>query len=161
MTLWQAQHSDQLQPARLYAHCTQGHLALLAGRTPISRLLADPATPAKLSKQLQDISHMRDFASSQLHLPDNDSYRGYSDLQRPYVTWNVVATEEFNLQPLRWCFPLCRLPPLSGAFLNRRGLNLFCRAQLRQGGHDTYVYGVVAISTLGWYDDRSVIPFSS
>lgn len=134
-----------------YAHCTQGHLALLADRTPITRLLSDPATPAELVEQLRDVSCIRDFASNQLHLPDNDSYRSYSDLQRPYVTWNVVATKEFDLQPLRWCFPFAGCLTYQGFFEQARAESF--AAELRRLGHDTYVYGIAAYSTLGWFDD--------
>jgi len=37
------------------------------------------------------------FASSELGLPDNSSYRQYADLGRPYVVWNVFATRELSL----------------------------------------------------------------
>lgn len=134
-----------------YAHCTQGHLALLADRTPIAQLLSDPATPAELAEQLQEFFRIRDFASNQLHLPANNSYRSYSDLQRPYVTWNVVATEEFDLQPLRWCFPFAGCLPYQGFFERQRAESF--AAELRRRGHDTHVYGVAAYSTLGWFDD--------
>ena len=39
-----------------YAHCTQGHLALLTGRTPIAKLLSDPATSDELAEQLRSAS---------------------------------------------------------------------------------------------------------
>ena len=39
-------------------------------------------------------------------LPDNDSYKNYAALKRPYVLWNVVATPELSLRPLQWCFPV-------------------------------------------------------
>ena len=134
-----------------YAHCTQGHLALLADRTPISELLADPATPDNLAAHLREFSRIRDFASNELHLPDNGSYRSYSDLQRPYATWNVVAAEEFDLAPLRWCFPFAGCLPYQG-FFERPRAEAFA-AKLNQQGHDTYLYGVAAYSTLGWFDD--------
>ena len=31
----------------------------------------------------------REFAVTELGLPDNRSYRTYSDLRRPYVIWNA------------------------------------------------------------------------
>lgn len=134
-----------------YAHCTQGHLALLADRTPISELLGDPATPDNLAEQLGEFSRIRDFASSELRLPENGSYRSYSDLQRPYVTWNVVAAGEFDLEPLRWCFPFAGCLSYQG-FFERRLAEDFA-AKLDRQGHDTYLYGVPAYSTLGWFDD--------
>ncbi|WP_083553139.1 aminopeptidase [Syntrophotalea acetylenivorans] len=134
-----------------YAHCTQGHLALLAGRTPIAKLLSDPATPEELVTQLQEISRIRDFASTELKLPVNGSYRSYSDLNRPFATWNVVAAKEFDLQPLHWCFPVAGCLPYQG-FFDRQRAETFA-AELKKQGYDTYLYGVAAYSTLGWFDD--------
>jgi predicted aminopeptidase len=134
-----------------YAHCTQGHLALLTGRTPIATLLSDPATPDELAEQLREFSRIRDFASTELQLPDNGSYRSYSDLRRPFATWNVVAAKEFDLQPLRWCFPVAGCLPYQGFFERQRAESF--AAGLKKQGYDTYLYGVSAYSTLGWFDD--------
>ncbi len=142
-----------------YAHCTLGHLALLNGRTPISKLLSDPATPDELAEQLREFSRIRDFASTELQLPDNGSYRSYSDLQRPYATWNVVAAKEFALQPLRWCFPVAGCLPYQGFFERQRAESF--AAELHRQGHDTYLYGVSAYSTLGWFDDPVLNTFLS
>ena len=134
-----------------YAHCTQGHLALLSGRTPINKLLSDPETPAELAEQLRNFSRIRDFATIELKLPDNGSYRSYCDLQRPFATWNVVAAKEFDLQPLRWCFPVAGCLPYQGFFERQRAESF--AAKLKEQGYDTYLYGVAGYSTLGWFDD--------
>ncbi len=134
-----------------YVHCTQGHLALLAGRTPIEKILSDPGSPEELSRQLLELSRIRDFASTELKLPDNGSYRSYSDLNRPFVTWNVVATKEFHLQPLQWCFPIAGCLPYQGFFERQRAESF--ALELQKKGYDTYLYGVSAYSTLGWFDD--------
>ena len=39
-------------------------------------------------------------------MPDNRSYRYYTDLERSHVVWNVVATPEFSLEPKTWCYPV-------------------------------------------------------
>ena len=41
---------------------------------------------------------IRDFAAQDLILPDNDSYRSYTDLQRPFIVWNVFAAPPFELE---------------------------------------------------------------
>lgn len=142
-----------------YAHCTQGHLALLTGRTPIAKLLSDPATSDKLAEQLREFSRIRDFAGTELQLPDNGSYQSYSDLQRPFATWNVVAAGEFGLQPLRWCFPVAGCLPYQG-FFDRQRAESFA-VELNKQGYDTYLYGVAAYSTLGWFDDPVLNTFLS
>ena len=58
----------------------------------------------------------RDFASRELGLPDNDSYRSYADLGRPYVVWNVFAAPEFSVEPRRWCFPIAGCVVYRGYF---------------------------------------------
>jgi predicted aminopeptidase len=142
-----------------YAHCTQGHLALLTGRTPIAKLLSDPSTSDELAEQLREFSRIRDFASNELQLPDNDSYRSYSDLQRPYATWNVVAAKEFDLEPLLWCFPIAGGLPYQGFFERQRAESF--AAELKKQGYDTYLYGVSGYSTLGWFDDPVLNTFLS
>ncbi|WP_241084828.1 aminopeptidase [Candidatus Vondammii sp. HM_W22] len=66
---------------------------------PIDQLLDDSATPDRLRQRLQRVSEMRAFASEQLKLPDNASYRSYADLERDAVVWSVVATPEFSMGP--------------------------------------------------------------
>jgi len=142
-----------------YAHCTQGHLALLTGRIPIVKLLSDPSTSDELAEQLREFSRIRDFASNELQLPDNDSYRSYSDLQRPYATRNVVAAKEFDLEPLLWCFPIAGCLPYQGFFERQRAESF--AAELKKQGYDTYLYGVAGYSTLGWFDDPVLNTFLS
>jgi predicted aminopeptidase len=134
-----------------FAHCTKGHLALLAGRTSIPSLLEDPATPRALRDRLEEVQRIRDFASNSLLLPENGSYRSYADLKRPYATWNVVAAPEFSLAPSQWCFPIAGCVTYRG-FFDRELAEKFA-ARLRMQGLDVYVYGVAAYSTLGWFDD--------
>ena len=60
---------------------------------------------------------MRDFASSELQLPDNASYRSYADLQRQYVLWNIVAAPEFSLEAEnRLLFPIAGCLAYRGFF---------------------------------------------
>src|SRR5881394_1117884 len=72
-----------------------GEWQLLHRRVPIDSLLADPRTPPALRGSLEEVHAAREFASRELHLPDNASYRSYADIGRPYVVWNVVAAPEF------------------------------------------------------------------
>ncbi len=93
----------------------------------------------------------RTFASEHLHLPDNKSYRLYADLGRPYVVWNVFATDEFSLEPVTHCFPIAGCVAYRGYYSpgGARGE----AALQRQAGKDVYLSGVEAYSTLGWFDD--------
>ena len=129
----------------------QGQLALMSKRRPIPRVVADPATPADVRKQLESVAQIREFASRNLHLPDNGSYRTYADLGRPYVVWNVVAAPEFSIDPKEWCYPIVGCVAYRGYFVERRA-RAFGDA-LKSKGFDVSVAGVAAYSTLGHFDD--------
>jgi len=97
------------------------------------------------------VQDARDFAVSDLGLPDNRSYRSYSDLKRPYVVWNVVAAPEFSVQPQRWCFPFTGCLSYRGYFRERDARKM--AAKLAARGNDVMVGGVTAYSTLGHFAD--------
>lgn len=131
-----------------YAQAVGGHLDILQRTRPVADWLADPATPAALRERLQLAQRLRDFAVTELRLPDNRSYRGYADLQRSAVVWNVVAAPELSLQLKTWCFPLMGCVGYRGYF-QRDGADALA-AELVHEGWEANVYGVPAYSTLGW-----------
>lgn len=134
-----------------YAQLGRGQLELLAARQPVAGLLSDPQADPQLQQRLALAQQARDFASAKLALPDNRSYRLYADLQRPYVVWNVFATPELSLAPLTHCFPIAGCVAYRGYYQQGRARG--AAALLQAGGMDTYVAGVEAYSTLGWFDD--------
>ena len=134
-----------------YAQLAEGQWQLLRARQPVAELLADPAQPAELRQRLRLALDARAFASAQLALPDNRSYRLYADLQRPYVVWNLYATAEFSLEAQTHCFPIAGCVAYRGWFDEQRARG--AAALLRVQGLDTEVAGVAAYSTLGWFDD--------
>jgi len=128
-----------------------GQMQIVARREPIAKVLADPATPPALRTRLEYVAAARDFASQQLGLPDNTSYRSYADLKRPYVIWNVFATDEFSVDPRRWCFPIAGCVVYRGYF-NEATAQRYAR-RLRLRGVDAIVGPVAAYSTLGYFQD--------
>jgi predicted aminopeptidase len=129
----------------------QGQLALMSKREPISRVIDKASTPPGLRAQLQAVTEIRDFATRQLGLPDNGSYRSYADLGREYVVWNVVAAPEFSVDPKEWCYPIVGCVDYRGYFSERRARRF--GARLRSQGYDVTVGGVAAYSTLGHFND--------
>ena len=134
-----------------YGQLAEGQWQLLRARQPVERLVQDPATEPALRQRLLHAEQARTFASAQLKLPDNRSYRVYADLGRPYVVWNVFATPELSLQPVTHCFPIAGCVAYRGYY--RQGAARGAAALMRQAGMDVYVGGVEAYSTLGWFDD--------
>jgi predicted aminopeptidase len=82
-----------------YWQAINGHRAILSREQPIDEVLANPELDADLRQILQGMQQARDFASQELALPDNDSYRVFADIERDYVIWNVIATDEFSVVP--------------------------------------------------------------
>jgi len=134
-----------------YSHLAGGQLQLLQAREPIAELLENPTAGPELKQRLTLAQQARDFASAQLSLPDNGSYRLYADIQRPFVVWNVFATPEFSLSPELHCFPIAGCVAYRGFYSQGRARG--AAALLKQQGLDTYLGGVEAYSTLGWFDD--------
>ena len=134
-----------------YAQAVQGQIEILTKRRPVEEVLADPATTPETRHQLELVRRLRDFASRELLLPDNRSYRTYADLERPFVIWNVFATPELSLEPKQWCFIVAGCVPYRGYFARDKAEKF--AAKLKQDGDDVYVGGVPAYSTLGWFND--------
>ena len=137
--------------ATYYGQLAKGQMALLAAREPVDRVIANPSTPERVRNQLALSQVARTFASEHLALPDNRSYRVYADLGRPYVIWNLFATDEFSLEPLTHCFPIAGCVAYRGFYDQDRARGAAAILQLQ--GKDTYVAGIEAYSTLGWFDD--------
>jgi predicted aminopeptidase len=134
-----------------YWQAIAGQVEILRAARPIEEVLQAPETNAEQRQKLTYVQDARAFASRELHLPDNMSYRGYADLKRPYVLWNVFATEEFSIAPQTWCFPIAGCVAYRGYF-NKEAAEAFAR-DLRAQGLDVFVGGVPAYSTLGWLND--------
>ena len=140
-----------------YTQAIGGHFQLLAAARPIDDWLADPSTPADLKTRLETAQRIREFASRDLHLPENGSYTSYADLGRRYVVWNVFAAPQFSADPKPECFPFTGCVAYRGFFSEREAQRY--AEKLRKAGNDVYVGGVLAYSTLGWFDDPLLSTF--
>lgn len=134
-----------------YAQAIGGHFDVVRAAVPISDVIDNPASDPALRKKLADVRAIRQFASRELGLPDNNSYRSYADLGRPYVLWNVFAAPEFSMEAKPWCLLMVGCVNYRGYFDRQDAERL--AAELRAEGYDTFVGGVSAYSTLGYFDD--------
>jgi predicted aminopeptidase len=137
--------------APYYWQAIGGQLELLRKREPIEDVIADPATAPALKAILAEVTAMRRFAVDELGLPSNDSYTTYVALDRPYVVWNVVAADEFSVDPRQWCFPFAGCVAYRGYF-DEAVAKRFA-AGLAAEGLDTHSGGSTAYSTLGYFAD--------
>jgi predicted aminopeptidase len=94
---------------------------------------------------------IRDFASAELGLPRNGSYRSYANLERPFVAWNVFAAPEFSIQPRQWCFIFAGCVNYRGYF-GKDDADAF-GAEVAAEGYDVFVGGIPAYSMLGYFPD--------
>ncbi len=140
-----------MQTGCYYMQAARGQYDVLKRREPVAEVVADPATPAELARRLDLLQEARQFSIDELGLPDNNSYRSYSDLERDYVLWNVFAAPEFSLDSKRWCYPIVGCVSYRGYFSEDRAERE--AAKLAARGFDVAVGGVPAYSTLGRFDD--------
>ena len=128
-----------------------GEWHVMHARKPIVQVIDDPQTSESMIRELAEVREARDFASRVLKLPDNDSYRTYVKIDRPYVVWNVVAAPALSVQPKQWCFPIAGCVAYRGYFSEDRARAF--AAGLKQQGYDVVIEGVPAYSTLGKLPD--------
>jgi predicted aminopeptidase len=140
-----------------YAQAVEGHLALMRRSQPIHEVIARSGTPQALRAKLERVLAMREFASRELSLPDNASYTNYAAIDRPFVVWNVFAAPEFSVHAQESCFPVAGCVNYRGFYSETDAKGR--AAQLRAQGLDTFVGGVPAYSTLGWFDDPVLSTF--
>jgi predicted aminopeptidase len=134
-----------------YMQAIRGHSDLMRRRQPVDEVIADEAVPEPLKEKLALVQEARDFAVTDLGLPDNGSYRSYADLERDYVVWNVFAAPEFSLAPKTWCYPVAGCVAYRGYFKEDAARKQ--KAKLESAGYDVMVGGVAAYSTLGRFED--------
>ncbi|MDQ2963200.1 MAG: aminopeptidase [Pseudomonadota bacterium] len=136
--------------AEYYWQGISGQLDLLGRAQPMAEVLEATLDPV-IKRKLERVLAIREFASRELGLPDNASYRRYTDLGRRFVLWNVFATPELSLTPRQWCFPVAGCVNYRGYFAEADARAEATR--LAANGNDTYIGGVPAYSTLGYFAD--------
>ena len=131
-----------------YWQSATGHIRIMQAARPVDDWIADDQTPQRLKDRLALSQLIRAYASRELHLPDNPSYRRYADLHRSAVIWNVVAAPAYSLKLKTWCYPVTGCVGYRGYFDEDEA-----RAEaavLRKEGLEAATYPVPAYSTLGW-----------
>jgi predicted aminopeptidase len=134
-----------------YLQSVAGQLDIWSRQQDIESIVARPATPEPLREKLRSVLAIREFASTELALPRNASYRTYVNLERRYAVWNVFATPEFSIKPRQWCFVFAGCVNYRGYF-DKADADEFA-AGVAAKGYDVFVGGVPAYSLLGYFPD--------
>ena len=142
-----------------YTQAIRGHLALTMAGEPVDRYIANKETPDGLRNKLILSRQARRFAAERLGLPTGDAFKDYVALDRSWVLVNLVAVPEFSLQPHQWCYPALGCQAYRGYFHLEDARREEQRFQAE--GYDTFIGGVTAYSTLGWFDDPLHSGFTS
>jgi predicted aminopeptidase len=154
--VWLLSACAAIQTVDYYWQSAAGQFDLVSRARSIHDVIAETDDKG-LKIRLERIGKMRRFASDTLGLPANGSYTRYTELDRPFVAWNVFATPELSLQPRRWCFPVAGCVNYRGYFREAEAKDEAKR--LQSDGEDVYVGGVPAYSTLGYFDDPILSSF--
>lgn len=137
-------------PAYVYKSW-RGHARLMSSRRPVAKVLADPATPARLREQLSWVVEARRFAFERIGIPPTENYTEFSEVPGSAATWIVSASRKLRLEPKLWWFPFLGRVPYKGHF--ERADADREREALEREGWDTFVGGASAYSTLRWFRD--------
>jgi predicted aminopeptidase len=130
-----------------YWQSAAGHLQILQASRPVGDWLREPEVAPPLKEKLALSQRIRDFASRELKLPDNPSYRRYANLHRRAAVYNVTAAPIFSLELKKWCFPVTGCVGYRGYYDEAAARRE--AADLAQQGYEVNVYPVTAYSTLG------------
>ena len=140
-----------------YSQAVQGQWQVMRQRVPVAEMVAAADTAPELQARLRLSQNILEFAEANIGLSAEGRYRHYVDLKRDYVVWNVVAAPQYSLVPQEWCYPVVGCAPYRGYF--KKATAEHKARSLDQMGMDTYVGGVPAYSTLGWFDDPLLSSF--
>ncbi|MCL7943167.1 aminopeptidase [Marinobacter sp. ATCH36] len=142
-----------------YSQAVSGHLSLMMSTQPVTELLDAPSTPPQLKQKLSVANDAREFAENRLALPVGDAFSTYAELGRPWVIVNLVAAPEFSLEAHRWCYPVIGCQSYRGYYQLEKARKE--EQSFIDDGYDTFIGGVTAYSTLGWFDDPLHTGFTS
>lgn len=124
---------------------------MLHNAEPINDVIAQKDFNESYKHKLELVVQAKQFGEDRLHLKKTKNYTTYVELGRPYVTYVVSASPKNELKHYTWYFPIVGSVPYKGYF-NEDGAVDEANNLVKEG-YDTYVRGVTAYSTLGWFKD--------
>ena len=125
--------------------------SLLRKREPIDKALNNSLLSEDDKRKLHLIEKARDFAETELGLKHTKNYQTFVLLEHPYVSYVVNAAPKNKLEHFLWRYPIVGNLPYKG-FPTPEEAKQEAGA-LQKDGLDTFVRGVSAYSTLGWFKD--------
>jgi predicted aminopeptidase len=124
---------------------------LLTSRKDIEKVLKDPNVNDETKKKLSLALEIRKFSEKELGFIASKNYRTFVNLNKPYVTWIVTVAHRNKLENHYWKYPIIGKMPYKGFF--QEDLAIEDAKEFSADRYDTWVRGVTAYSTLGWFED--------
>ena len=124
---------------------------ILWRREPIANFIERPDVTSDTQEKLRLVLATRDYARDHLKFNVGGSYASYSYVDRPDLTYVVLAAPKTELRAYTWWFLIVGSVPYKGYFSKRDAEAEIDR--LKAAGYDTALRTSAAFSTLGWFDD--------
>jgi predicted aminopeptidase len=134
-----------------YISSAHNQFSMMNTRVSITEAFQSPNLTLAQKEKINLSQKARVFAFERLKLKKTENYNTFIDLKRPYVTWVVHAAEKWQMKNYEWKYPIVGAMPYKG-FFNEADAKAEAD-ELLKNGFDTYVRGVSAYSTLGWFTD--------
>ncbi len=134
-----------------YISSAHNQFSMMQTRVPINTALGNDSLSLEQKRKIELSQKARIYAFEKLKLIKTENYNSFIELKRPYVTWVVHAAEKWQMKNYEWVYPLIGSMPYKG-FFNEADAKTEANEMLKNG-FDTYVRGVSAYSTLGWFTD--------
>lgn len=128
-------------------YVSYSHLSMLNSAEPIDEVLQYGKLTEEQKRKIFLTQEVKNFAYDKLGIKKSKNYSKYVDLGRPYVVYNVNASEKWKFEPYLWNFPIIGKAPYIGFFSEEKALAE--AAEMQKKNYDTSVGGVRAYSTLG------------
>lgn len=129
----------------------RGQLRIMLNTRPVTDVLADPAYPDSLKRQLNLISDIKRFAIDSLGLDPSGSYESFYDLQGKPLMWLLTGSEPYRLAAVEYHVPILGTFSYKGFFEHERLMQ--ADTALQRQGYDTRISEVAAYSTLGFFNE--------
>ncbi|HWP60490.1 MAG TPA: aminopeptidase [Candidatus Acidoferrales bacterium] len=124
---------------------------ILWRRQPIESLLEDGELDPGTADKLRLVLAVRKYARDVLHLRVGGSYATYSYVDRPVLSYVLMAAPKTDLKPYTWWYLFVGRVPYKGFASEKAAQSEADR--FAAAGYDTYIREASAFSTLGWFDD--------
>lgn len=124
---------------------------ILAARTPIPEVVADPATDADTRGKLLLVLEAREWAEQELGLDVGKSYTTFVQMPSDTLSHILSAAYRDRFAARTWWFPIVGRMPYKGYF-ELADAEAAAR-RLDAEGFDTWIRPTSAYSTLGWFAD--------